>query len=337
MPVQKEAVNRFLVLTSCLLMACALDVPGSGPALTDDDVPIHELDPSAPAPASGPGSTSSVSSTGSAAAASPGSVAPALVADAATASEPDAGNASPVPAPSADAGVTPPTSMPAKPGAFALASTAFDDGARLPSAFTCQGADQSPPLHWVNPPPNTKTFALVLTSKSASKPNASATVEWVVWQIPATRSMLPQGVAAGSQPSNVPGARQDASDDGSSSSAGGLTGVGGTIGVGVGVGGVGVGGGVTGNFGGSWGASAGISPATPITTGAPFYPTSGATSPRYHGPCFTSGATYEFTLFALDASASTQWGSYVSIATVTQWIKTQSDVLGHASLSATYP
>jgi hypothetical protein len=78
----------------------------------------------------------------------------------------------------------------------------------------------------------------VLTSKSAAKANAGVTVEWVVWQMPAARSGLPQGVAAGSQPSNVPGARQDAADE-DGTGAGGFTGAGvfgGTVGVGVGSG-----------------------------------------------------------------------------------------------------
>ena len=335
-------MNRLALLISCALVACSLDVPGTGPGLTHDDTDtIHESDPIEVAPGAPPIAGPSVGGANGAAAATALSGAQALVDGGVVVTVVDASTITTVittPSPSSDAGAksAPPVADPTN-VAFTLSSSAFDDGARLPSAFTCKGADQSPPLSWINPPANSKSFALVLTSKSAARPSASPAVEWVVWQIPAARSSLPQGVAAGSQPSNVPGARQDAASEDASvggfTGAGGFTGFGGTVGVGVGVGG-----GAPGSFGGNWGGTiGGISPSVPVTSGAPFYPTGSGTSPRYHGPCGSSGVSYEFTLFALDADATSQWGSFVSIETVTQWIKTRSNILAHASLSATFP
>jgi phosphatidylethanolamine-binding protein (PEBP) family uncharacterized protein len=338
-------------------MACALEVPGSGPALTHDGQDAVAMGaPIEDPPGAPPGSSSVAVTTPSAVNGSTAPVNPSVAGDDAGVVRVDAdgGASAPPLAPISDAGVaTPPVTPidPGKPGGFKLTSTAFDDGARLPAAFTCAGV--SPPLAWINSPPETKTFALVLTAKTAAKSSASPSVEWVVWGIPAARMGLPQGVAAGSQPSNVPGARQDARDDeGSSGSTGGgfgtVAGSGFTGGFGT-VAGTGFTGGfgtVAGSgftagfgtpagasFGGSWGGGAVGVPGA----GVPAYPSDSATPPRYHGPCGSSPISLEFTLFALDAAQSAQWGSFVSVETVTQWLKTGGDVLAHASLSATAP
>jgi phosphatidylethanolamine-binding protein (PEBP) family uncharacterized protein len=332
-------VKRFAVLTSCLLFACSLDVPGTGPAqITEDGEHVEDTD--SITVAVGAGTTA-----GAGAATStfvPSGAAPVSSLDAGVSVVAADGGPNIVSSTTSDGGTTT-RRPPAQPGAFSLSSSAFDDGARLPSAFTCRGADNSPPLSWSNAPLETRSFALVMTSKSAAKPDDAPSVEWVVWSIPATRSSLPEGVAAGSEPSNVPGAHQDARDDDSQSgSAGGFTGVGGALaganfggvaaGVGAGIGGVGLGG----TFAGNWGGG-GVSPAIPVGgVSVPFNPT-GSTRPAYHGPCGSSGVSNEFTLFALDAAASAQWGSFVSIETVSLWLRTRSNVLAQASLLATYP
>ncbi len=44
--------------------------------------------------------------------------------------------------------------------AFALTSPAFASGHTLPSRYTCDGADVSPPLRWSAPPSGTRTLVL---------------------------------------------------------------------------------------------------------------------------------------------------------------------------------
>jgi phosphatidylethanolamine-binding protein (PEBP) family uncharacterized protein len=192
---------------------------------------------------------------------------------------------------------------PALGGAFTLTSTAFANGARLPEPFSCKGVDQSPPLSWVNPPPDTQTFALVLTSSSAARPGPN--VEWVVWSIPADRRALPEGMAAGREPSNAPGTRQEALSDLQRA----------TIDLGLDDA-------LPGTLGGALGLP------TPLDL---------VRRPRYHGPCDEQGVSVQFTLFALDATASSEWGAFVSREAVAEWLKTRNAALAQASLVAAYP
>lgn len=84
---------------------------------------------------------------------------------------------------------------------FALRSTAFADHASVPVRFTCNGAGVSPPLAWRDPPPDTRSFALVVTDPDAPDPAhpTHTFVHWVVTFLPARLSALPAG-AGGSLP-----------------------------------------------------------------------------------------------------------------------------------------
>ena len=76
--------------------------------------------------------------------------------------------------------------------AFQIQSDAFDDGAAIPSIYTCDSEDASPPLRWSDIPPMTKSFVLLCEDPdSPSKP----WVHWVIFNIPASKSGLSQGVS----------------------------------------------------------------------------------------------------------------------------------------------
>jgi hypothetical protein len=75
--------------------------------------------------------------------------------------------------------------------AFELTSTAFKAGDTIPAKHTCEGADVSPPLAWTDPPPGTKSLALVCDDPDAP---AGIWVHWVLWGLPATARALPEGV-----------------------------------------------------------------------------------------------------------------------------------------------
>jgi Raf kinase inhibitor-like YbhB/YbcL family protein len=82
---------------------------------------------------------------------------------------------------------------------FNLSSSAFQNGGAIPADFTCDGGSKSPPLSWSEPPPGTKSFALVVDDPDAP----SGTFQhWGVWDIPASTRMIASGRAQGTQSTN---------------------------------------------------------------------------------------------------------------------------------------
>ena len=80
-----------------------------------------------------------------------------------------------------------------------LTSSAFQNGQPIPTQFTCDGADQSPPLQWGEPPPGTKSFALVIDDPDAP---SGTFRHWGVFDIPATARSLGGSERAGTEVGN---------------------------------------------------------------------------------------------------------------------------------------
>jgi Raf kinase inhibitor-like YbhB/YbcL family protein len=74
--------------------------------------------------------------------------------------------------------------------AFRIFSNAFSEGGRIPVLHTCSGADVSPSLEWSDPPEGTRSFALVVEDPDAPM---GTWIHWVLYDIPAGVSTLPQG------------------------------------------------------------------------------------------------------------------------------------------------
>ncbi len=91
---------------------------------------------------------------------------------------------------------------PEAPVALVLHSPAFSAGAAIPALYTCDGANQSPPLEWSGAPEGTKSFALIVDDPDAPDPKAPKTtwVHWVLYDIPAGTTRL----AAGADPAHLP-------------------------------------------------------------------------------------------------------------------------------------
>ena len=70
-------------------------------------------------------------------------------------------------------------------------SSAFKEGELIPSQYTCDGSNISPPLKWSNPPKG--TVSLVLISDDTDAP-AGTWVHWVVYNIPPSVKGFPQNV-----------------------------------------------------------------------------------------------------------------------------------------------
>jgi Raf kinase inhibitor-like YbhB/YbcL family protein len=72
-----------------------------------------------------------------------------------------------------------------------LRSAAFPGGAAIPARYTCDGSDHSPPLTWSGAPPTTRSFALVCDDPDAP---GKTWVHWVLYNLPADLTQLPEDV-----------------------------------------------------------------------------------------------------------------------------------------------
>ncbi|MBI3849061.1 MAG: YbhB/YbcL family Raf kinase inhibitor-like protein [Verrucomicrobia bacterium] len=70
-----------------------------------------------------------------------------------------------------------------------LTSETFAEGHPIPTKYTCDGADVSPPLQWSGAPPGTKSFALICDDPDAPM---GTWVHWVLYGLPASISALPE-------------------------------------------------------------------------------------------------------------------------------------------------
>jgi len=95
--------------------------------------------------------------------------------------------------------------------ALLLKSSAFAHNGAIPRHYTCQGADESPPLEWSGLPAGTKSLALVVDDPDAPDPAAPKMtwVHWVLYDIPPTATGLKEAV----KPSALPPGTQEGVND----------------------------------------------------------------------------------------------------------------------------
>jgi Raf kinase inhibitor-like YbhB/YbcL family protein len=114
-----------------------------------------------------------------------------------------------------EAYVAPPKTVEA--AGFTLTSAAFKNNAPIPEKYSfngmgCTGENISPPLEWKNAPAGTKSFALMVHDPDA--PTGSGWWHWVVYNIPADATSLPEGAGAAGSTTLPKGAAQGNSDFG---------------------------------------------------------------------------------------------------------------------------
>jgi hypothetical protein len=80
-----------------------------------------------------------------------------------------------------------------------LTSDAFQNGQPIPTQFTCDGADQTPALHWNDPPAGTKSFALVIDDPDAP---SGTFRHWGVFDIPASARSIGGSQKTGTEVAN---------------------------------------------------------------------------------------------------------------------------------------
>jgi hypothetical protein len=92
-------------------------------------------------------------------------------------------------------------------GSFSLTSSAFTEGATIPEQYECTsggGQNISPPLTWTQGPAGTRSYAIVMRDLDFM----SGFIHWVIWDIPAATTMLPEAVEQVYMPSVPAGAKQ---------------------------------------------------------------------------------------------------------------------------------
>ena len=89
-----------------------------------------------------------------------------------------------------------------------LRSSAFSDGGRISRRFSCDGEDLSPPLQWSDTPAETRSFVILCDDPDAP---AATWHHWEAYDIPATRTTLPEGAG---RPGGSEGLKQAINDFG---------------------------------------------------------------------------------------------------------------------------
>lgn len=86
-----------------------------------------------------------------------------------------------------------------------LSSDAFEDNGRIPSEFTCDGDDVSPPLSIDGVDAKAKSLALVVDDPDAP---GGTFDHWLIWNVPADVDTIPEGVPAEESVESLGGAVQ---------------------------------------------------------------------------------------------------------------------------------
>lgn len=72
-----------------------------------------------------------------------------------------------------------------------ITSPSFAEGQPIPSKYTCDGENVSPPLTWDQVPTGAKTLALICDDPDAP---AGTWVHWVLYDLPATTRNQPEAI-----------------------------------------------------------------------------------------------------------------------------------------------
>ena len=94
---------------------------------------------------------------------------------------------------------------------LAIRSSAFAPNGAMTIKYTCEGDDVSPALEWSGVPERAKSLALIVDDPDAPDPAAPKMVyvHWVLYDIPASATGLPEGVTAAQLPKGARDGKND--------------------------------------------------------------------------------------------------------------------------------
>lgn len=89
--------------------------------------------------------------------------------------------------------------------AMKILSDAFSDQGEIPSLYTCEGRNISPPLSWSNLPDGTKSLALIVDDPDAPDPAAPKLtwVHWVLYNIDPSVTHLEENMTPDTLPNGI--------------------------------------------------------------------------------------------------------------------------------------
>lgn len=92
-----------------------------------------------------------------------------------------------------------------------LTSSSFAHGEDIPSRYTCDGSDLSPPLSWSDLPDGTRSLALIVYDPDAPDPAAPTRVwvHWILYNLPPHAEGLPEGT----RPPSLPAGTMEGTND----------------------------------------------------------------------------------------------------------------------------
>ncbi len=92
-----------------------------------------------------------------------------------------------------------------------ISSPKFEHNAEIPSRYTCDGEDISPPLSWSGVPDGAKSLVLIVDDPDAPDPAAPKMtwVHWVLFNLPPSLS----GLSEATKPGRLPEGAQDGLND----------------------------------------------------------------------------------------------------------------------------
>ena len=94
---------------------------------------------------------------------------------------------------------------------FHLTSPSFAHEQPIPARHTSEGNDVSPALRWTDPPPGTRSLALVVHDPDAPDPHAPKRdwVHWVLYELPPDARSLAEGATPAQLPRGTREGRND--------------------------------------------------------------------------------------------------------------------------------
>jgi len=95
--------------------------------------------------------------------------------------------------------------------ALKVTSSAFQPNGSIPSQYTCEGKDISPPLAWSGAAGNAKSFAMIVDDPDAPDPAKPQRVyvHWVVYNLPASTTGLPENASKAGLPKGAVQGKND--------------------------------------------------------------------------------------------------------------------------------